>query len=146
MKNEFCKFEAEYPEFEDVFQSLEQQVWTIFEAKCHFYFTDATSKTTIIVKFKGAIDIVITPVVLESAQRMFDSLTPTFQRLHPNSVVNHLHSQSLDRVESKNTLMKKEKSLDLQEKFLDTSGKDLQVKPLKWLLEPLCCTVLHEVL
>ena len=68
----------------------------------------------------------ITPVVLESAQRMFDSLTPTFQRLHPNSVVNHLHSQSLDRVESKNTLMKKEKSLDLQEKFLDTSGKDLQ--------------------
>ena len=111
-----------------------------------FYFTDATSKTTIIVKFKGAIDIVITPVVLESAQRMFDSLTPTFQRLHPNSVVNHLHSQSLDRVESKNTLMKKEKSLDLQEKFLDTSGKDLQVKPLKWLLEPLCCTMLHEVL
>ena len=110
------------------------------------FFTDATSKTTIIVKFKGAIDIVITPVVLESAQRMFDSLTPTFQRLHPNSVVNHLHSQSLDRVESKNTLMKKEKSLDLQEKFLDTSGKDLQVKPLKWLLEPLCCTVLHEVL
>ena len=77
-------------------------------------FTDATSKTTVIVKFKGAIDIVITPVVLESAQRMFDSLTPTFQRLHPNSVVNHLHSQSLDRVESKNTLMKKEKSLDLQ--------------------------------
>ena len=64
-------------------------------------------------------------MVLESAQRMFDSLTPTFQRLHPNSVVNHLHSQSLDRVESKNTLMKKEKSLDLQEKFLDTSGKDL---------------------
>ena len=111
-----------------------------------FYFTDATSKTTIIVKFKGAIDIVITPVVLESAQRMFDSLTPTFQRLHPNSVVNHLHSQSLDRVESKNTLMKKEKSLDLQEKFLDTSGKDLQVKPLKWLLQPLCCTMLHEVL
>ena len=89
------------------------------------FFLDATSKTTIIVKFKGAIDIVITPVVLESAQRMFDSLTPTFQRLHPNSVVNHLHSQSLDRVESKNTLMKKEKSLDLQEKFLDTSGKDL---------------------
>ena len=69
----------------------------------------------------GAIDIVITPVVLESAQRMFDSLTPTFQRLHPNSVVNHLHSQSLDRVESKNTLMKKEKSLDLQEKFLDVT-------------------------
>merc|ERR1711862_465456 len=81
---------------------------------------DTTSKTTIIVKFKGAIDIVITPVVLESVQRMFDSLTPTFQSLHPVSVVNHLHSQSLDRVENKNSLMKKEKSLDMQEKFLET--------------------------
>merc|ERR1711953_497139 len=81
---------------------------------------DTTSKTTIIVKFKGAIDIVITPVVLESVQRMFDSLTPPFQSLHPVSVVNHLHSQSLDRVENKNSLMKKEKSLDMQEKFLET--------------------------
>jgi hypothetical protein len=83
--------------------------------------TDTTSKTTIIVKFKGAIDIVISPVVLESVQRMFEALTPTFQSMHPISVVNHLHSSSLDRVESKNTLMKKEKSLDLQEKFLDST-------------------------
>ena len=83
--------------------------------------TDTTSKTTIIVKFKGAIDIVISPVVLESATRMFESLTPTFATLHPISIVNHLHSTSLDRVESKNTLMKKE-SLDLQEKFMDNGG------------------------
>ena len=62
----------------------------------------------------------ISPIVLESVQRIFESLTPTFQNLHPIGVVNHLHSQSLDRVESKNTLMKKEKSLDLQEKLLDT--------------------------
>lgn len=93
--------------------------------------TETTSKTTIIVKFKGAIDIVISPVVLESVQRMFDSLTPTFQGLHPISVVNHLHSQSLDRVESKNTLMKKEKSLDLQEKFLDSPKEQLKGKSSK---------------
>jgi hypothetical protein len=55
---------------------------------------------------------------------MFESLTPTFSHLHPSSVVNHLHSQSLDRVEAKNTLMKKEKSLDLQEKFLDSTSKE----------------------
>ena len=73
-------------------------------------------------------DIVISPVVLESVQRMFESLTPTFQSLHPIGVVNHLHSQSLDRVESKNTLMKKEKSLDLQEKLLETIKEPIKEK------------------
>ena len=61
-------------------QSLEQRFLSVsreqfLKTKCHFYFTDATSKTTIIVKFKGAIDIVITPVVLESAQRMYVLIT-----------------------------------------------------------------------
>ena len=59
---------------------------------------------------------------------MFESLTPTFQTLHPIGVVNHLHSQSLDRVESKNTLMKKEKSLDLQEKLLETIKEPIKEK------------------
>ena len=65
---------------------------------------------------------------MESVQRMFESLTPTFQSLHPIGVVNHLHSQSLDRVESKNTLMKKEKSLDLQEKLLETIKEPIKEK------------------
>lgn len=76
-----------------------------------------TSKTTLIVKFKGSIDVIMSPVFLESIQRTFEALTPTFQTQHPISVVNHLHSGSLDRVESRNTL-KKEKSLDLQEKLV----------------------------
>jgi hypothetical protein len=75
-----------------------------------------TSKTTIIVNFKGSIDIICCPIMLESVERMFDSLVTTFQGLHPISVVNHLHAQSVDRVESRNTL-KKEKSLDLQVTF-----------------------------
>jgi len=56
-------------------------------------------------------------------QRIFEALTPTFQTQHPVSVVNHLHSGSLDRVESKNTL-KKEKSLDLQEKLVINQARD----------------------
>ena len=83
-----------------------------------------TAKTTLIVKFKGSVDIVLSPVVLESCQRMFESLTPLFQTLHPLSVINHLHSAALDRVESKNSL-KKEKSLELQDKLVvDTTGRD----------------------
>ena len=83
-----------------------------------------TAKTTLIVKFRGSVDIVLSPVVLESFQRMFESITPVFQTLHPLSVINHLHSAALDRVESKNTL-KKEKSLELQDKLVvDTTGRD----------------------
>ena len=52
---------------------------------------------------------------------MFESLVSTFEALHPISVVNHLHSQSVDRVESRNTL-KKEKSLDLQVGLVNDSG------------------------
>lgn len=89
------------------------------------FFDNNTSKTTIIVKFKGSVDVVLCPMVLESIQRMFEALTPTFQRLHPVSVINHLHSAALDRVEAKNTL-KKEKSLDLQEKLVDTREKQLK--------------------
>ena len=58
-------------------------------------------------------DIVTSPIMLESLQRFVESLTPTFELLHPLAVINHLHASSLDRVEEKNTL-KKEKSLDLQ--------------------------------
>ena len=62
---------------------------------------------------KGSIDVICCPIALESLERMFSSLVSTFEALHPISVVNHLHAQSVSRVESRNTL-KKEKSLDLQ--------------------------------
>ena len=63
--------------------------------------------------FRGSVDIVTSPIMLEGLQRCVESLTPTFELLHPLAVINHLHSVSLARVEEKNTL-KKEKSLDLQ--------------------------------
>jgi len=76
-----------------------------------------TSKATVIVNFDGAIDVTCCPIMLQSLEAMLKSLEGTFQRLHPVDVVNHLHSRSVDRVESMNTL-KKEKSLDLQEKLV----------------------------
>ena len=82
-----------------------------------------TSKTTLIVKFQGSIDVICCPIVLESLEKQLASLCRTFESLHPISVVNHLHAQSVDRVESKNTL-KKEKSLDLQEKLVVDLPRD----------------------
>ena len=81
-----------------------------------------TSKSTIIIQFRDSVDIVTSPIMLESLQRCVESLTPTFQLLHPLAVINHLHAASLDRVEEKNTL-KKEKSLDLQDKIISSDIK-----------------------
>ena len=63
-----------------------------------------TAKTTLIVRFKGSVDVVLSPIVLESFQRIFEAITPALQTIHPLSVINHLHSDALGRVESKNTL------------------------------------------
>jgi hypothetical protein len=38
-----------------------------------------TCKTTLIVKFNGSIDVIMSPVFLESVQRIFEALTPAFQ-------------------------------------------------------------------
>ncbi len=81
----------------------------------------ATSKATVIVKFKGAIDVICCPILLQSLEKTLDSLASTFKSLHPVDVINHLHTQSVDLVESRNTL-KKERSLDLQEKLVIEPG------------------------
>ena len=44
--------------------------------------------------------------------------------MHPLTVINHLHATSLERVEENNTL-KKEKSLDLQDKVI---ASDIRTK------------------
>lgn len=59
---------------------------------------DAGSKTTIIVKLKGDLDIMISPLLLESLQRFVDSLTPTVANLHPLTVLNHLHTSCVGQV------------------------------------------------
>jgi hypothetical protein len=81
-----------------------------------------TSKATIIVRFRDSVDIVASPIMLESLQRYIEALAPTLELLHPLTVINHLHWASLDRVEEKNSL-KKEKSLDLQDKVVSTDSK-----------------------
>ncbi|CAB4060691.1 unnamed protein product [Lepeophtheirus salmonis] len=95
------------------------------------YLGDAnTSKTTIVITFKSAIDVKLSPVILEYSQKIFESLNPVFQRLHPASVINRLHSSSLDRVESKNTL-KKDQSLDLHEKLVENPSSGTCCKVTK---------------
>ena len=95
-----------------------------------------TSKTTLIVKLRDSIDVIASPILLESLQRYIEAITPTVELLHPLTVINHLHFSSLDRVEEKNTL-KKEKSLDLQDKILTTDSLTSEKKVKKPQGQPL---------
>ncbi|KAK9751645.1 hypothetical protein QE152_g4782 [Popillia japonica] len=65
---------------------------------------DAGSRTSIIVKLKGDLDIMVSPLLLESFQRFVDALIPTVANLHPMTVINHLHASCVGQVESANVL------------------------------------------
>ncbi|XP_065331514.1 bridge-like lipid transfer protein family member 1 isoform X1 [Cloeon dipterum] len=68
------------------------------------------TRTTIIVKSRGDIDIMISPLVLESLQRFIDAITPTLAALHPLTVLNDLHWNCISRVEAANILKKEQSS------------------------------------
>lgn len=70
---------------------------------------DGGSRTSIIVKLKGDLDVMISPLLLEALQRFVDALIPTVATLHPLTVINHLHSSCVSQVEAQNVLKKKEK-------------------------------------
>lgn len=63
-----------------------------------------SSRTSLVIRFKGQIDIMLTPLLLESSQKMVEALIPTFQNLHPLTVINHLHSSCVGKVEAMNIL------------------------------------------
>lgn len=62
------------------------------------------SRTSLVVRFKGQIDIMLTPLFLESSQRMVEALIPTLSSLHPLTVINHLHNSCVNKVEAMNVL------------------------------------------
>lgn len=69
-----------------------------------FHGDTPASRTSLVVRFKGHIDIMLTPLLLESAQRMVESLIPTLSSLHPLTVINSLHNSCVSKVEAMNIL------------------------------------------
>jgi hypothetical protein len=62
------------------------------------------SRTSLVLRFKGQIDIMFTPLLLESSQRMVESLVPTLSSLHSLTVINSLHNSCVSKVEAMNIL------------------------------------------
>uniref|UniRef100_A0A1B6DJ95 Bridge-like lipid transfer protein family member 1 C-terminal domain-containing protein n=2 Tax=Clastoptera arizonana TaxID=38151 RepID=A0A1B6DJ95_9HEMI len=75
---------------------------------------ESGTRTTVVVKLKGDIDIMVSPLVLESLQRFIDALSPTLSTLHPLSALNHLHWNCMERVEAANILKRDQYMSQLQ--------------------------------
>lgn len=69
-----------------------------------FHGETPASRTSLVVRFKGHIDVMLTPLLLESSQRMVESLIPTLSSLHPLTVINSLHNSCVGKVEAMNIL------------------------------------------
>ncbi|XP_043271443.1 transmembrane protein KIAA1109 isoform X4 [Venturia canescens] len=88
------------------------------------------SRTTVIVKLKGDVDIMLSPMVLESLQRFIDVITPTLANLHPLTILNHLHSECISRVEDAN-ILKQDQSLSYWSQVQTSSKRSTAERNIK---------------
>ncbi|OWR42726.1 hypothetical protein KGM_210934 [Danaus plexippus plexippus] len=70
--------------------------------------TTSDNKSGLFVKLRGEIDVMLTPLVLESTQRFVESLTPVLANIHPITVINHLRLLCISSVQSSNILKQKQ--------------------------------------
>ncbi|XP_052898709.1 bridge-like lipid transfer protein family member 1 [Anopheles moucheti] len=71
---------------------------------------EIATRNSIVVRFKGQVDVMLTPLLLEGLQRMIESLTPTLATLHPLTVVNDIHASCVRKVQAVN-ILKRDQSL-----------------------------------
>ncbi|KAG7214078.1 hypothetical protein KM043_001440 [Ampulex compressa] len=88
------------------------------------------SRTTVMVKFKGDVDIMISPMVLESLQRFIDAIVPTLATLHPLTILNHLHNECIGKVEDAN-ILKQDQSLSYWSQVQSSSKRSTAERNIK---------------
>ncbi|XP_006618311.1 transmembrane protein KIAA1109 isoform X10 [Apis dorsata] len=88
------------------------------------------SRTTVIVKFKGDVDIMLSPMVLESLQRFIDAIIPTLSILHPLTILNHLHHECIGKVEDAN-ILKQDQSLSYWSQIQTNSKRSTAERNIK---------------
>lgn len=70
--------------------------------------TTSDSRSGVSVKLRGEVDVMITPLVLESTQKFVESLTPVLANVHPITVINHLRLLCISSVQNANVLKQKQ--------------------------------------
>ncbi|KAK2588447.1 hypothetical protein KPH14_004440 [Odynerus spinipes] len=88
------------------------------------------SRTTVIVKFKGDVDVMISPMVLESLQRFIETIIPTLAMLHPLTILNHLHNECIEKVKDAN-ILKQDQSLSYWSQVQTSSKRSTAERNVK---------------
>lgn len=71
---------------------------------------DTATRNSVVVKFKGQVEITLTPLLLEGVQRMLEIAIPTFAMMHPLTAINSMHASCIRNVEAAN-ILKRDQSL-----------------------------------
>lgn len=71
---------------------------------------DTATRNSVVVKFKGNIEVTLTPLLLEGLQRMIETAIPIFSNVHPLTAINSMHASCIRNVEAAN-ILKKDQSL-----------------------------------
>lgn len=71
---------------------------------------DTATRNSVVVKFKGQVEVTLTPLLLEGLQRMIEIAIPTFAQMHPLTAINSMHASCIRNVEAAN-ILKRDQSL-----------------------------------
>lgn len=71
---------------------------------------DTATRNSVVVKFKGNVEVTVTPLLLEGLQRMIETAIPTFSNMHPLTAINSMHASCIRNVEAAN-ILKRDQSL-----------------------------------
>ncbi|XP_058456070.1 bridge-like lipid transfer protein family member 1 isoform X4 [Malaya genurostris] len=71
---------------------------------------ETATRNSVVVRFKGQVDMMLTPLLLEGLQRMIESLIASQATLHPLTIINDVHASCVRKVEAVNVL-KRDQSL-----------------------------------
>ncbi|XP_058820213.1 bridge-like lipid transfer protein family member 1 isoform X3 [Topomyia yanbarensis] len=71
---------------------------------------ETATRNSVVIRFKGQVDMMLTPLLLEGLQRMIESLIGTLATLHPLTIINDVHASCVRKVEAVNVL-KRDQSL-----------------------------------
>ncbi|KAI5636032.1 hypothetical protein NE865_11233 [Phthorimaea operculella] len=90
--------------------------------RAHPYPASCDSVVGVAVRLRGTVDVVLTPLVLESAQRFVESLTPVLANVHPATVLTHLRLLCISSVRGANVLKQKRYVLNWLPQMLAREG------------------------
>ncbi|XP_021700280.1 uncharacterized protein KIAA1109 isoform X7 [Aedes aegypti] len=71
---------------------------------------ETATRNSVVIRFKGQVDVMLTPLLLEGLQRMIESVIPTLSTLHPLTIINDVHASCVRKVEAVN-ILKRDQSL-----------------------------------